>query len=147
MISAISAAARRNLEAHIEGERQRDLDALMAPLCDNPSYVIPDFLLLGRAAVRVMYELALPTLADGNAEEYRRALDDPAVTRWGQDHCVIEYSDAYPLHRDMVVVIHFEDDRVKSENTYYRVAMPPPPLGTIERFLATPGVIPLAGHR
>lgn len=26
---------------------------------------------------------------------------------------------ARPLHRGMVVVVHFENDRVKSENTYY----------------------------
>ena len=39
--------ARRNLEAHIQGERNRDLDALMAPLSDMPRYVIPGWVLEG----------------------------------------------------------------------------------------------------
>lgn len=114
----VSQAARRNLEAHIRGERARDLAALMAPLSDQPRYVIPGYVLEGRAAVEAMYRQVLPLLGPELSDEYLRALDDPAVTRWGEDHCVIEYSDAYPLHRGMVVVVHFDGDRVRSENTY-----------------------------
>ena len=44
--------ARRNLEAHIAGERARDLDALMAPLSAHPRYVVPGWVLEGRDAVR-----------------------------------------------------------------------------------------------
>ena len=33
---------------------------------------------------------------------------------------MIEYSDAYPLHRGMVVVVHFgRNGRIRSENTYF----------------------------
>ena len=113
-------AARRNLQAHIEGERLRDLDALMAPLSGSPRYVIPGWVLTGRAAVRAMYERALPLLSPTLSDEYLRAIDDPRVCRWGDDHLVIEYSDAYPLHRGMVVVVHFDcDGRIHSENTYF----------------------------
>lgn len=115
----ISQAARKNLEAHIQGERQRDVAALMTPLSEHPRYVIPNYVLEGRAAVEAMYRLTLPILSAALSDEYLRALDDPQITRWGDDHCVIEYSDDYPLHRGMVVVVHFDGDRVKSENTYY----------------------------
>jgi hypothetical protein len=111
---------RRHLKAHIEGERLRDLDALMAPLSDSPRYVIPGWVLTGRAAVRTMYERALPLLSPALSDEYLRALDDSRVARWGSDHLVIEYSEAYPLHRGMVVVAHFDaDGRIRSENTYF----------------------------
>ena len=118
----ISDTARRNLESHIKGERARDIEALMAPLCTNPRYVIPGFILEGRAAVRAMYEKHVASFSEELSDEYLRALNDPCVTRWGSDHCVIEYSDEYRLHRGMVVVVHFEDDRVKSENTYFTSA-------------------------
>lgn len=118
----VSAAARRSLEAHIAGERAGDLEALMAPLSANPRYVIPGFVLEGRAAVRRMYELALPQLTAESSDEYLRALDDPRVTRWGDDHCVIEYDGRYPWHAGMVVVVHFDGDSVKSENTYFTTA-------------------------
>ena len=122
MVTQVQRAA---LEAHIAGERARDVDAAMAPLSDNASYVIPGFVLESHAAIRAMYEFVLPHLPLENFDEYLRALDDPAVARWGEDHCVLEYTDDYPCHRNMVVVIHFEGDRVKSENTYYRTAEQP----------------------
>jgi hypothetical protein len=112
--------ARRNLITHIEGERLRDLDALMAPLSSSPHYVIPGWVLTGRPAVRAMYERALPLLSPALSDEYLRAIEDPQVSRWGSDHLVIEYSDDYPLHRGMVVVVHFDaDGRIRSENTYF----------------------------
>ncbi|MGA8705579.1 MAG: hypothetical protein WB646_01190 [Steroidobacteraceae bacterium] len=46
-----------------------------------------------------MYDKALPRLSEALADEFLRALDDPQVTHWGEAHCVIEYSDAYPRHR------------------------------------------------
>lgn len=113
-------AQRAALEAHIAGERAGDVDAAMAPLSDNASYVIPGYVLESHAAIRALYEFVLPKLPAENFDEYRRALDDPAVARWGEDHCVLEYTDDYPEHRNMIVVIHFEGDKVKSENTYYR---------------------------
>ena len=115
----ISKTARKNLEAHIAGELAGDIDAAMAPMCDNPRYVVPNYILEGRAAIRAMYERALPHLPKENFEEYQRALDDPRVAYWGENHIVLEYTDDYPLHRGMVVVINFEGDRLKSENTYY----------------------------
>ena len=118
----VSEAARRNLEAHIRGECERDIDALMAPLSAHPRYVIPGGVLEGRAAVEAMYRNVLPMLGPELSAEYLRALDDSAVTCWGDQHCVIEYSDAYPLHRGMVVVVHFDGDRVRSENTYFATA-------------------------
>jgi hypothetical protein len=112
--------ARRHLEAHIAGERNRDLDALMAPLSEQVRYVIPGWILEGRAAVQAMYERVLSLLTPALSEEYLRALDDPRVARWGDDHIVIEYTDEYPLHCGMVVVVHFDvNGRVRSENTYF----------------------------
>lgn len=112
--------ARSFLEAHIAGERAGDLDALMTALSAHPRYVVPGWILDGRAAVRAMYERALPLLSPALSDEYLRALDDPRVARWGDDHVVLEYSDDYPLHRGMVVVVHFDaDGRVRSENTYF----------------------------
>jgi hypothetical protein len=112
--------ARRHLEAHIAGERARDLDALLAPLCDEPRYVIPGWILEGRAAVRAMYQRVLSLLTPALSDEYLHALDDPCVARWGDDHVVLEYTDDYPLHRGMVVVVHFDaGGRVRSENTYF----------------------------
>jgi hypothetical protein len=113
-------AARHHLEAHIAGERMRDIDALMAPLSVAPRYVIPGWVLEGRAAVRAMYDRALPLLSPALSDEYLHALDDLEVARWGDDHLVLEYDDRYPLHRGMVVVVHFDNDgRVRSENTYF----------------------------
>ena len=112
--------ARRVLEAHIAGERAGDLDARMAALSRHPCYVVPGWVLDGREAVRAMYERALPLLSPELSDEYLRALDDPRVARWGSDHIVLEYTDDYPLHRGMVVVVHFDGDgRVRSENTYF----------------------------
>ena len=100
--------ARRHLEAHIAGERAGDLDALMAALSNHPCYVVPGWVLDGREAVRSMYERALPLLSPELSDEYLRALDDPRVARWGSDHIVLEYTDDYPLHRGMVVVVHID---------------------------------------
>ena len=112
--------ARRNLEAHIAGERVRNLDALMAPLSERPRYVVPGWILEGREAVREMYRRAMPYLTPELSDEYLRSLDDPRTTRWGHDHIVIEYTADYPLHHGMVVVVHFDaDGRVRSENTYF----------------------------
>ena len=117
----VSATARRNLALHIEGERRHDIDALMQPLSDNPRYVLQDLVLEGREAIRAMYEQGFHAMTNENMDEYLQALEDPDVTTWGDKHCVIEYSDGYPLHRNMVVVVHFDEhDKVKSENTYYR---------------------------
>jgi hypothetical protein len=37
----------------------------------------------------------------------------------GEDHIVLEYTYDYPLHRGMVVIVVFDDDKIKGENTYY----------------------------
>ena len=114
----------------------------MAPLAEVPSYVIPGYVLQGKEAVRAMYERILPHLTPELLDEYRRALDDPAVTRWGEDHCVLEYTDDYPLHRNMIVVVHFDGDRVKSENTYFRTLEQPRETGAA--LAGMPGVVPVA---
>lgn len=138
----MSANHRPSLEAHIAAERSHDLDAVMASLSDDVSYIIPGYLLSDRAAVRAMYERVLHLFDDAHFDEYLRALDDPAVTRWGADHCVLEYTDDYASHRNMIVVVHFAGGKVRSENTYSRG----PARITSEwdkAFLALPGVIPL----
>jgi len=130
----VSERARENLLRHIEAERRRDLDAIVAPLSSHARYVIQDMVFEGRDAIRAMYARGLDNLTDENMDEYLRALDDPAVTRWGDRHCVIEYSDDYPLHRNMVVIVHFdENDDLVSENTYWHgpnhLAIPVPVVG------------------
>lgn len=136
----VSKAARQNLEAHIAGERAKDIDAALAPMCDNPRYAVTNYILEGRAAIRAMYERALPHLPPENFDEYLRALDDPHVARWGEDHIVLEYTDGYPLHRGMVVVVHFEGDRLKSENTYHTTAERAKTAVFDEAFEQVPGV-------
>ena len=106
------------LRAHVAGELARDLDATMAPLSDNPVWSIPGYRLEGREAVRAMYEVALKVQPEADVKEILRALDDPEVTFWGEAHCVIEYSDAYPLHRGWILVVHFDGDRVAGEHGY-----------------------------
>jgi hypothetical protein len=133
----VSATSRKNLEAHIAGERARDIKALMAPLAANPSYAVPGFILRGRPAIEEMYKRVLEVLSPELSDEYLRALDDPAVTRWGEDHCVIEYNETYPLHCGMVVVVHFKDDLIVSENTYFTSAR-----GFTQSFAGGMGAIP-----
>jgi hypothetical protein len=71
-----------------------------------------------------MYKVALKVLPAGYVKEILRALDDPEVTFWGETHCVIEYSDAYPLHRGQILVVHFDGDRVAGEHAYQTAAAP-----------------------
>lgn len=119
----LSTAARRNLEAHINAERAHDIEAVMATVSHSPRYVIPNSVLEGREAVRAMYERALKHLPTEHYDEYLRALADPRVARWGEDHIVLEYTDDYPLHRGMVVIVVFDGDKIQSENTYYSSAV------------------------
>jgi hypothetical protein len=139
----VTPAQRIALEAHIAAERAGDVDGAVAPLAENASYVIPGYVLEGKAAIRALYEFVLPHLPAANFDEYLRALDDPAVTRWGTDHCVIEYTDDYPEHRNMIVVVIFEGDRIRSENTYLRT-LSSPPLPMDDVFRGVPGVRPVA---
>ena len=55
-------AAKQSLRAHVAGELAGDLDATMAPLSDDPVWLIPGYRLAGREAVRAMYEMALKAL-------------------------------------------------------------------------------------
>jgi hypothetical protein len=114
----VSDGAREMLRAHVAGELAGDLDATMAPLSDHPVWLIPGYRLAGREAVRAMYEMALKVQPAASVEEILRALDDPNVTHWGESHCVIEYSDDYPLHRGWILVVHFEGERVGGEHGY-----------------------------
>jgi hypothetical protein len=114
----VSNVAREMLRAHVAGELAGDLDATMAPLSDDPVWRIPGYSLEGREAVRAMYKMALKAQPAGYVKEILRALDDPEVTFWGETHCVIEYSDAYPLHRGQILVVHFDGDRVAGEHGY-----------------------------
>ncbi len=90
----------------------------MAPLSNHPVWLIPNYRLEGREAVRAMYARALKVMPAAYTEEILRALDDPSVTRWGESHCLIEYSDAYPLHRGWILVVHFDGDRIAGEHGY-----------------------------
>jgi hypothetical protein len=114
----VSNAAKEALRAHVTGELAADLDATMAPLSDHPVWLIPGYRVEGREAVRALYETALKVQPAAYVEEILRALDDPGVTFWGETHCVIEYSDAYPLHRGWILVVHFDGDRVAGEHGY-----------------------------
>jgi hypothetical protein len=113
----VTDAAKQSLRDHLAGELAGDLDATMAPLSERPVWLIPNYRVEGHEAVRAMYDMTLPLPAE-YVEEIRRAIDDPTVTRWGESHCVIEYSDAYPLHRGWVLVVHFDGDRISGEHAY-----------------------------
>ena len=115
----VSEAARQSLRDHLAGELAGDLDATMAPLSERPVWLIQNYRLEGQEAVRAMYEKALALTPAEYLEEILRAIDDPTVTYWGESHCVIEYSDAYPLHRGWVLVVHFDGDRVSGEHGYF----------------------------
>jgi hypothetical protein len=108
------------LLAHFQGERAGDLDATMAPVSVRPTWLFPNYRLKGQEAVRAFYSKTLAGLPQGWMDECIRALDDPQVTHWGETHCVIEYSDAYPMHVGWVMVAHFDDDGIRSENVYPR---------------------------
>ena len=114
----VSDAARQSFKDHLAGELARDLDATMAPLSEHPVWLTPSYRLEGREAVRAMYDVLLPLVPAEYVEEMLRAVDDPVVTHWGESHCVIEYSDAYPLHRGHVLVVHFEGDRLSGEHAF-----------------------------
>jgi hypothetical protein len=115
----VSRAAKEMLRAHVAGELAGDVDAAMAPLSDRPVWCIPGYCVEGREAVRALYEAALKIQPVEFVKEILRALDDPEVVFWGETHCVIEYSDAYPLHRGSILVVHFEGDRVAGEHAYH----------------------------
>ena len=118
----VSDAGRQNLRDHLAGELARDLDATMAPLSERPVWLVPNYRIEGYEAVRALYERVLPLVPAEYVEEIRRAIDDTTVTHWGESHCVIEYTGAYPLHRGWVLVVHFDGDRISGEGGY---VMPP----------------------
>ena len=90
----VSDAAREMLRAHVIGELAGDLDATMAPLSDHPIWLIPNYRLEGREAVRAMYERALKVMPAAYTEEILRA------------------------HRGLVQVVHFDGDRIAGEHGY-----------------------------
>jgi hypothetical protein len=114
----VSDAARQSLRDHLAGELAGDLDATMAPLSEHPVWLLPGYRLEGHEAVRALYETTLPLMPAEFIEEIRRAIDDPAATLWGDSHCVVEYTEAYPLHRGAVLIVHFEGDRISGEHGY-----------------------------
>jgi hypothetical protein len=68
---------------------------------------------------------ASPELGDctqSSPEDPLLALDDPKVTYWGDEHCVIEYSVEYPMHHGWVMVVHFDGDRFAGESAYLTTA-------------------------
>jgi hypothetical protein len=128
------------LLSHYVAERARDVDATMATVSARPSWLLPNLRVEGRDAGRALYEKVLPGLPEGWSDECIRALHDPQITHWGDAHCVIEYSDDYPLHHGWVVVTHFDDDgMVRSENVYPPPGSILPDLGA--DFESLPGVI------
>ena len=136
----VSDAARQSLRDHVAGELAGDLDATMAPLSERPVWLLTNYRLDGYEAVRAMYERLLPLVPAEYVEEMQRAIDDTTVTQWGESHCVIEYTDAYPLHRGSVLVVHFDGDRISGEHAYMTV--PPEPMTGLfgEDFEHVPGV-------
>ena len=114
------------LQAHFLAELARDVDAIMATMSDNPTWLVPGDRVEGLEAGRALYEKFLPTLPEGWFDECLGALDDPRTTRWGETHCVIEFSEAYPLHRGSVMVVHFEGNKLSEENLYPRPQNPRP---------------------
>jgi hypothetical protein len=118
MRSMVSDAARQSLKDHLAAELAGDLDATMAPVSARPVWLIGNYRLEGQEAVRAMYDRTLPLMPAEYVEEILRAIDDPTVTLWGESHCVIEYTDAYPLHRGWVLVVHFSGDRISGEHGY-----------------------------
>lgn len=136
----VSPNARKTLEKHILAERASDLDGAMATLSDNPVFIVPNLKVEGKEAVRAMYALSMGVLPSEYYDEILRALDDPDVARWGEDHIVLEYSAAYPLHRGFVVVVHFDGERVKSENTYCSSSAKFEQVRYPDDFLRMPGV-------
>jgi hypothetical protein len=140
----VSDAARQSLREHLAGELARDLDATMAPLSERPVWLIPGYRLEGRLAVSAMYERTLPLAPAEYVEEIRRAIDDTTVTHWGESHCVIEYTDAYPLHRGWVLVVHFDGDRISGEHGYFTQQTETAPGLFGDDFEHVPGVTRLA---
>ena len=114
----VSDAARQSLRDHLAGELAGDLDATMAPLSERPVWLLTNYRLDGYEAVRAMYERLLPLVPAEYVEEMQRAIDDTTVAHGGESHCVIEYTDAYPLHRGSVLVVHFDGDRISGEHYY-----------------------------
>ena len=114
----VSAAAQQNLRNHLAAEAAGDLEGTMAALSDSPVWLIPGYRLEGREAVRALYETTLPLMPPQLLEEMHRAIDDPSVISWGESHCVIEYSDAYPMRRGWVLVVHFDGDLIAGEHGY-----------------------------
>ena len=135
---------RAALKGHIAAERARDLDGIMETVSDDVYFIIPGFELRGKPAVRALYAQAMPNLTEANADEYLRAMDDPAVATWGPELLILAYDTSYPLHYGMFVVTHFSQGKVKSEHTFINVtpnsASAQPQLGA---FASVPGVTPV----
>jgi len=118
---------RAALKAHIDAERTRDIEAIMATVHDECRYLVTGWELRGKAAIRAMYQMAMPSLTRENMDEYVRALDDPAVAAWGAEHVVLSYTEDYPIHYGMIVIARFRDGKVLAEDTFYSVSMPDNP--------------------
>ena len=140
----VSDVAKQNLRDHVAGELAGDLEATMASLSEHPVWLIPGYRIEGREAVRALYEITLPLMPAEYGEEMRRAIDDDAVTRWGDSHCVIEYSDAYPLRRGWVLVVHFDGDLIAGEHGYLTQQTETAPGLFGDDFDSLPGVTKLA---
>lgn len=129
---------------HIEAETARDIDAILASLHPDPHWIIPGFDVRGQEALRALYESVMPLLTPENAAEYIRALDDPRVASWGEDHVVLIYTEDYPIHYGMIVVARLEDDMLKSEHTLFSLQHP---ATIVPPFAHLPGVTPIVSPR
>jgi hypothetical protein len=113
----------RVLLRHARAELDVDVDAVMATVAPQPSWLIhPLWRMNGVDAVRETYRRALSSAGHGDLSiETMTALEDPDVTTWGTSFCLVEYSvapDRYPLHDGMTLSYHFSDDLVVSERVY-----------------------------
>ena len=130
-----NAECRAALYAHIEAERGRDIEAIMASLHDQCRYLVTGWVLEGKPAIKAMYERAMPSLTDENMDEYLRAIDDPRVATWGPEHVVLTYSADYPVHYGMIVITRFRDGKVLAEDTIFSISRPDNPAA----FAGVPG--------
>ena len=132
---------RRALLRHIKAERARDVGAITVSLHPDPYYIIPGYELRGASAVRALYECNLAALTSENADEYARALTDPRVAHWAENHLILEYTPDYPLHYGITVIAHLVEAMLRSEHTFLSLV---DPQATRPALMDIPGVTPIA---
>ena len=116
-------AIREVLRGHNAAEHAADVETTMASVSAHPRWLMhPAYEIVGREAVEELYRRTLPQ--PGHVElgnETIRAVDDPDITSWGTNHCVIEFGRAperYPLHQGFVLIVAFDGLAISEERLY-----------------------------